>query len=153
MQNEFQICVLPLQRENTLNMKRLLIHTFEEVHHVCLMYGLKQAYEKFPFLAKNPMATPPPVRRKPERTKPLIGFKNNPAYVQYFKDDIYIVYELEKSSEADAMAFAKAVMEGYLGFRHPYMKSAWEGDILKESASGHVIAEITPELPATCDKL
>ena len=134
-------------------MKRLSIHTFEEVHHVCLMYGLKLAYEKFPFLAKNSMATPPPVRRKPERTKPLIGFKNNPAYVQYFKNDIYIVYDAEKAGEPEASAFAKAVIEEYLGFRHPYMKTTWDGDILKESSSGHIIAEITPELSATGDIL
>ena len=53
-------------------MERISIHTYEELHHVCLMYGLKNTYERFPFLARNVMATPPPVRRKPERTSPLL---------------------------------------------------------------------------------
>ena len=49
------------------------------------MYGLKRAFERFPFLAANIMATPPPIRRKPEKSAPLLWFRRNPVNVQYLK--------------------------------------------------------------------
>lgn len=133
-------------------MEKLSIHTFEEVHHVCLMYGLKKAFGRFPFLARNPMATPPPIRRKPERTRLLLGQRMNPVNIQYFKSDILLLYNEEKAGIQAITAFAKAIAEEYLILRHPYMKTVWEGDTLKESASGHLIAEIAPVSPETDDK-
>lgn len=130
-------------------MKRLAIQTFEEIHHVCLMYGLKRAFERFPFLAANIMATPPPIRRKPEKSAPLLWFRRNPVNVQYFKNDILVVYNAEKAGYEEVSAFARAVMDEYLTLRHPYMKIVWENNILKEAASGHVLAQINPEYPAT----
>lgn len=131
-------------------MERISIHTYEELHHVCLMYGLKNTYERFPFLARNIMATPPPVRRKPERTSPLLGWKRNPVNVQYYKNDILILYNTEPY---DVLAFAKALLEEYLILRHPYMKTSWEEMTLREKESGHVIADIITEFPETGDKL
>jgi len=129
-------------------MEKLLIHTFEEVHHMCLIYGLKKTYGRFPFMACNPMATPPPVRRKPERTRPLLGWKRNPVNVQYYKNDILILYNADLG---EVVVFAKAMIDEYLVLRHPYLKTVWEDNLLKESASGHVIAEISSVLPATDD--
>lgn len=131
-------------------MERISIHTYEELHHACLMYGLKNTYERFPFLARNVMATPPPVRRKPERTSPLLGWKRNPVNVQYYKNDILILYNTEP---CDVLAFAKALLEEYLILRHPYMKTSWEEMTLREKESGHVIADIITEFPETGDKL
>lgn len=131
-------------------MERISIHTYEELHHVCLMYGLKNTYERFPSLARNVMATPPPVRRKPERTSPLLGWKRNPVNVQYYKNDILILYNTEP---CDVLAFAKALLEEYLILRHPYMKTSWEEMTLREKESGHVIADIITEFPETGDKL
>ena len=131
-------------------MEKLFIHTFEEVHHMCLICGLKKTYGRFPFMACNPMATPPPVRRKPERTRPLLGWKRYPVNVQYYKNDILILYNVEPD---DVLAFAKAMVDEYLAIRHPYMKTVWEDNTLKEIASGHVIAEISSALPATDDML
>lgn len=136
----------------TQPMDKIAIHTFEEIHHVCLMYGLKKAFCRFPFLARNIMATPPPVRRSPERTRLLLGQKANPVNVQYYKSDILIVYNAEKAAVQEVLSFAKAVIEEYLLLRHPYMKTDWEGDILKESSSGHLIAEIAPLSPETDDR-
>lgn len=116
------------------------------------MYGLKKAFCRFPFLARNIMATPPPVRRSPERTRLLLGQKANPVNVQYYKSDILIVYNAEKAAVQEVLSFAKAVIEEYLLLRHPYMKTDWKGDILKESSSGHLIAEIAPLSPETDDR-
>lgn len=96
------------------------------------------------------MATPPPVRRKPERTSPLLGWKRNPVNVQYYKNDILILYNTEP---CDVLAFAKALLEEYLILRHPYMKTSWEEMTLREKESGHVIADIITEFPETGDKL
>ena len=117
---------------------------------MCLIYGLKKTYSRFPFMACNPMATPPPVRRKPERTRPLLGWKRYPVNVQYYKNDILILYNAEPG---DVLTFAKAMVDEYLALRHPYMKTVWEDNTLKESASVHVIAEISSALPATDDML
>lgn len=69
--------------------------------------------------------------------------------VQYFKNDILVVYNAEKAGYEEVSAFARAVMDEYLTLRHPYMKIVWENNILKEAASGHVLAQINPEYPAT----
>lgn len=115
---------------------------------MCLICGLKKAYGRFPFMACNPMATPPPVRRKPERARPLLGWKRNPVNVQYYKNDILILYNAALS---DVLVFAKAMIDEYLALRHPFMKTVWDDSMLKESVSGHVIAEISSALPATDD--
>lgn len=134
-------------------MNRIRINTFEEIHHVCLMYGLKKAFSRFPFLTANIMATPPPVRRKPECLRPLLGFRRHPIWVQYFKKDLYVVYNEEMVVLKDVTAFAKAVIEEYLAYRHPYMKTYWSENSLSETGSGHIIAEIIPESLKTDDML
>ncbi len=134
-------------------MNRIRINTFEEIHHVCLMYGLKKAFSRFPFLATNIMATPPPVRRSPERSRPLLGFRRHPVWVQYFKKDLYVVYNEEKVVLKDVTAFAKALLEEYLAYRHPFMKVSWSDTCLSEAEAGHIIAEIIPESPETDDML
>lgn len=133
-------------------MKRTAINTFEEIHHVCLMYGLKKAFCRLPFLTSNILATPPPVRKNPERPSLLPGFRRTPVTVQYFKKDIYILYDENKVVPEDALAFAKAVMEEYLAFRHPYMKTCWKDLILSECSSDHAIAEIIPDFSTTADR-
>lgn len=123
-------------------MTSLSINTFEDIHHVCLMYGLKKAYARFPFLAGNIMATPPPVRRNPERRQLSLGTKANIATVQYYSKDIRVLYDETRTNENEITEFAKAVMEEYLTLRHPYMKTSWDGCRLTESSSSHLIAEI-----------
>lgn len=132
-------------------MNIISIHTFEEIHHVCLMYGLKKAFCRFPFLVRNVMATPPPVRRRPDRSRPLLGLRHNPVNVQYYDKDIRILYEGAETREI--VEFAKAVVEEYLLLRHPYMKTTWTEKKLTETASGHFIAEINPVCPETDGKL
>lgn len=133
-------------------MNIISINTFEEIHHVCLMYGLKKAFGRFPFLARNIMATPPPVRRSPERTRPLLGWKHNPVNVQYFRNGILLVYNEDKASERDVTSFAQAVVEEYLALRHPYMKASWDGNLLNETESGHLIAQVTCPRQETADR-
>ena len=133
-------------------MNRTVITTFEEIHHVCLMYGLKKAFARYPFLVNNIMATPPPVRRNPERTCSLFGFRHNPVNVQYFKKDIFILYDESRTSHDDIQAFAKALVEEYLSLRHPYMKTGWNGTRMEEAVSGHLIVEILFGFPVTDDK-
>lgn len=123
-------------------MNTVSINTFEDIHHLCLMYGLKKAYQRFPFLVHNIMATPPPFRRNPDRPRLFIGAKLNPVCVQYFRKDIILLYDETRVKENEIAEFAKAVVEEYLVLRHPYMKHAWEGGKLLESATGHLVAEI-----------
>jgi len=123
-------------------MKILTLHTFEDVHHICLMNTLKYTYSRFPYLVNNIMATPPPIRRKPERTGVLLGMRRNPVNVQYYKNIIQILYDETKTNQNEMETFAKVLMEDYLALRHPYMKIAWEEARLKDSLTGRLISEI-----------
>lgn len=123
-------------------MNTISIKTGEEIHHTCLMYGLNRAYARYPFLARNPLATPPPFRRSPERPALFIGCGMSPVCVQYYKTDIRVLYKKNKVTADEAAAFAKAIMEEYLALRHPFMKRKWEGGILMEETTGHTIAEV-----------
>ncbi|MBQ2808397.1 MAG: hypothetical protein IJF06_04765 [Bacteroidaceae bacterium] len=123
-------------------MNTISIKTGEEIHHTCLMYGLNRAYARYPFLARNPLATPPPFRRSPERPALFIGCGMSPVCVQYYKTDMRVLYKKNKVTADEAAAFAKAIMEEYLALRHPFMKRKWEGGILMEETTGHTIAEV-----------
>lgn len=135
--------------ENDRKMKNISINTFEDIHHLCLMYGLKQAYLRFPFLARNIMVTPPPFRRNPKRPLAFIGGKFNPVCVQYYGKDIRVIYDEARVSDGDIYAFSQAIVEEYLRLRHPYMKYTFGEDSFAEQASGHVIARILRDVPAT----
>ena len=135
-------------------MNIISINTFEDIHHVCLMYGLRNAFRRFPFLVDNVMAPPPPVRRNPERPRLLIGFRRNPVNIHYYRKGIQVLYDENRANENEVAAFAKAVVEEYLALRHPYMKTRWNSKRLEETASSHLIAEIIiPESPAPDDML
>lgn len=123
-------------------MNTISIKTGEEIHHTCLMYGLNRAYARYPFLARNPLATPPPFRRSPERPALFIGCGMSPVCVQYYKTDMRVLYKKSKVTADEAAAFAKAIIEEYLALRHPFMKRKWEGGILMEETTGHTIAEV-----------
>lgn len=123
-------------------MKSITINTFEDLHHLCLMYGLKKTYMRYPFLAGNIMATPPPFHRNPERKRFFLGSRANPICVQYHKKDIVILYDEEKVADSVVPEFAKALMEEYLHLRHPYMAREWDGSRLVESSTRTQIAEI-----------
>lgn len=151
-QNEGNIYCLTFAPEKRSPMKRVAINTFEDIHHVCLMYGLKKAFLRFPFLTADIMATPPPVRRNPERPSLFLGFRRHPVNVQYYNKDIHIIYNEDKIVLQEAVTFAKAVIVEYLAYRHPYMKTVWTDGSLSEAASGHVVAQITPESPMTVGK-
>lgn len=123
-------------------MNTISIKTGEEIHHTCLMYGLNRAYARYPFLARNPLAPPPPFRRSPELPALFIGCGMSPVCVQYYKTDMRVLYKKNKVTADEAAAFAKAIMEEYLALRHPFMKRKWEGGILIEETTGHTIAEV-----------
>lgn len=118
----------------------ITINTFEDIHHLCLMFGLKSTYLKYPFLANNPLAAVPPIHRNPERTG-IFG-RNKPLKVLYYKKSITIVYD-EQKHEAEVMkAFARTLVNEYLALRHPYMKREWDGERLVEPDTVSTIAEI-----------
>lgn len=106
------------------------------------MYGLKQAYQRYPFLVHNIMATPPPFRRNPERPRLFMGSKIDPICVQYYKKDIILLYDETRVSAEETEVFAKALIEEYLRLRHPFMKTAADGNRIIEESTGHLIAQI-----------
>lgn len=123
-------------------MKSIEINSNEDLQHLCLMFGLKKAYHRYPFLVRNIIATPPPYHRNPERSRIFIGSKLNPVCVQYHKKNIVILYDDAKVTDSAIFEFSKAVMEEYLRLRHPYMAIEWEGSRLVEKTSKTLIAEI-----------
>lgn len=133
-------------------MNTIEIQTFEEIHHVCLMYGLKKTFCRFPFLTDNVMASPPPVRRNPARAGVPLFLRRHPVNVLYYKAGLRVVFDESKVNPTDIQAFAKAVVDEYLALRHPYLKGVWNGGMLQEEASDHILAEFVTASPATDDR-
>ena len=120
-------------------MKTVTVIFEESLHHVCLMHGLKQTYGRMPFLNKkvleirgkcvvidNP-AAPPPMMKNPSIRTSSKGTRNMVG-VSYWKNKLSIEYG--------------EVIEDYLRFRHPFMKSEIKDGRCHELSSGHLIAEI-----------
>lgn len=127
---------------------------FEEpLHHVCLMYGLKQTYGRMPFLNKkvleirgkrvvmdNP-AAPPPMMNNPGRRTRMKWMRNMVA-VSYWKNRLSIEYIEDMCRREDMTAFVNKLIEDYLHFRHPFMKTLTENCEVLEIDSKHRIAQI-----------
>ena len=126
----------------------------ESLHHVCLMYGLKQTFGRMPFLNKRVMeirgrvmtidniVAPPPMMNNPSRRKSIRGTRNMVG-VSYWKNILSIEYREDMCSQEDITAFVNNLIEDYLHFRHPFMKTVTEDSNVLEAGSRHKIAEIS----------
>lgn len=125
----------------------------EPLHHVCLMHGLKQTYGRMPFLNKkvlevrgkivtidNVIAPPPMIKKADRRTS--MRRTNNMVEVSYRKDILSIEYREDMCSSEDITTFVQYLIEDYLFFRHPFMKTATEGTEVFEINSRHHVAQI-----------
>ena len=134
-------------------MKTVTVIFEEALHHVCLMYGLKQTYGRMPFLNKrvlemrgkrvvidNPTA-PPPMMNNPSRRTSMRGPRNMVG-VSYWKNILSIEYREDMFSQEDITAFVNNLIEDYLHFRHPFMKTTIKDGKCHEQSSGHLVAEI-----------
>ena len=134
-------------------MKTVTVIFEEPLHHICLMHGLKQTYGRMPFLNKrmleirgkcvvidNPTA-PPPMMKNPSRRTSMRSTRNMVG-VSYWKNRLSIEYREDICSQEDITAFVNNLIEDYLRFRHPFMKSEIKDGRCHELSSGHIIAEI-----------
>lgn len=125
----------------------------EPLHHVCLMNGLKQTYGRMPFLNKKVLevrgkvitmdniVAPPPMMSNPNR-KSSVRRTRNMVGVSYWKEKLSIEYREDMCSCEDITAFANNLIEDYLHFRHPFMKTTIQDGRCYEQTSGHIVAEI-----------
>ena len=135
-------------------MKTVTVIFEEPLHHVCLMYGLKQTFGRMPFLNKRVMeirgrvmtidniVAPPPMMNNPSRRKSIRGTMNMVG-VSYWKNKLSIEYREDMCSQEDITAFVNNLIEDYLHFRHPFMKTVTEESEVLEAGSRHKIAEIS----------
>ena len=106
-------------------MKTVTVIFEEPLHHVCLMYGLKQTYGRMPFLNKrmmeirgkrvvidNPIA-PPPMMNNPSR-RTSMRVHRNMVGVSYWKNRLLIEYREDMCSQEDITAFVNNLIEDYL---------------------------------------
>ena len=127
---------------------------FEEpLHHVCLMHGLKQTYDRMPFLNKKVLEVqgkivtidnviaPPPMMKNPDRRTSMRRMKDMIG-VSYWKDKLSIEYREDMCSSEDITTFVQYLIEDYLYFRHPFMKITIKDDECHEQISGHLLAKI-----------
>ena len=127
---------------------------FEEpLHHVCLMHGLKQTYDRMPFLNKKVLEVqgkivtidnviaPPPMMKNPDRRTGMRRMKDMVG-VSYWKDKLSIEYREDMCSSEDITTFVQYLIENYMLFRHPFMKITIKDDKCYEQTSGHLIAKI-----------
>ena len=134
-------------------MKTVTVIFDESLHHVCLMHGLKQTYGRMPFLNKRVLevrgkrividhpTAPPPMMNNPSRRTSMRGPRNLVG-VSYWKNKLLIEYGEDMCSQEDITAFVNNLIEDYLNFRHPFMKTAIKDGRCHELSSGHFIAEI-----------
>ena len=134
-------------------MKTVTVIFEEPLHHVCLMYGLKQTFGRMPFLNKRVMeirgrvmtidniVAPPPMMNNPSRRKSIRGTRNMVG-VSYWKNKLSIEYMEDMCSREDITAFVNNLIEDYLPFRHPFMKIVIEDGRCHEQSSDHLIAKI-----------
>ena len=125
----------------------------ERLHHVCLMHGLKQTYDRMPFLNKRVLEVrgkvmtidnivpPPPMLNNPSRRTGTSGTRNMVG-VSYWKNKLSIEYREDMCSCEDITAFVNSLIEDYMHFRHPFMKTVTEDTVVLEIASRHRIAQI-----------
>ena len=134
-------------------MKTVTVIFEEPLHHICLMHGLKQTYDRMPFLNKRVLevrgrvmtidniVAPPPMMSNPSRRKSIRGTMNMVG-VSYWKNKLSIEYKEDMCSQKDITAFVNILIEDYLHFRHPFMKLIFQDGKCHEESSGHLIAEI-----------
>lgn len=116
------------------------IKTNDDIHHTCLMYGLKLAYRRHPQLARDLNATPPPFRRNPELPRRFIGGRMAPVCVQYYNNDIIVLHNGIETPVVKE--FARSIMEEYLRIRHPFLLYKWNGDKMMSVNDADEIATI-----------
>ena len=126
----------------------------EPLHHVCLMNGLKKTYGRMLFLNKKVLETrgkvvtidnivaPPPMMNNPSRRTSMRGPRNMVG-VSYWKNKLSIEYREDMCSQEDITAFVNNLIEDYLHFWHPFMKTVTEDSEVLEAGSRHKIAEIS----------
>ncbi len=134
-------------------MKTVTVIFEESLHHVCLMYGLRQTYGRMPFLNKrvhdvkgrvmtiDNIVAPPPMMNNPGRRTSMSGMRNM-VEVSYWKDKLSVEYREDMCSKEDITAFVHNLIEDYLHFRHPFMKITIKDGRCHEQTSCHLIAEI-----------
>ena len=134
-------------------MKTTTVIFDESLHHICLMYGLKQTFARMPFLNKkvleirgrvhimdNPVP-PPPMISNPTRRQRGRAIRSI-VKVSYWRERLYVEYRDELCSQEDITAFVENLIVDYLHFRHPFMKAEIRDGQCKETLSDHLIAEI-----------
>lgn len=134
-------------------MKTVTVVFEDALHHVCLMYGVKRAFEKMPFLNRkilevggkivtmDNIVAPPPMMRNPEKASR--GRKiGNLIEVSYWKNKLSVKYQEEMCGQEEITAFVECLIQDYLHFRHPYMKVGIADGRCTEGSSGHLIADI-----------
>ena len=62
--------------------------------------------------------------------------------VSYWKNKLSIEYREDMCSQEAITAFVNNLIEDYLRFRYPFMKSEIKDGRCRELSSGHLIAEI-----------
>ena len=134
-------------------MKTVTVIFEEPLHHVCLMHGLKQTYDRMPFLNKKVLEVqgkivtidnviaPPPMMKNPDRRTGMRRMKDMIG-VSYWKDKLSIEYREDMCSSEDITTFVQYLIEDYLYFRHPFMKITIKDDKCHEQISGHLLAKI-----------
>ena len=134
-------------------MKTVTVIFEEPLHHVCLLSGLKQTYDRMPFLNKRVLEVrgkvmtidnivpPPPMMNNPSRRTGTSGTRNMVG-VSYWKNKLSIEYREDMCSCEDITAFVNSLIEDYMHFKHPFMKTVTEDTVVLEIASRHRIAQI-----------
>ena len=134
-------------------MKTVTVIFEEPLHHVCLMSGLKQTYDRMPSLNKrvhevrgkvmtiDNIVPPPPMMNNPGRRTGIRGTRNMVG-VSYWKNILSIEYREDMCNCEDITAFVNSLIEDYMHFRHPFMKITIKDGKCHEQISGHLIAKI-----------
>jgi hypothetical protein len=78
----------------------------------------------------------------PVRRRGSMG-KRNMVGVSYWSDKLCVEYREDLCSGEDITEFVNILIENYLHYRHPYMRTVSQESEVLEAGSGHRIAVIS----------
>ena len=133
-------------------MKSITITFVEPLHHICLMYGLKQTFNAMPHLNRRVVevagrstivdnfVSPPPMLKNP-KARAFVNLQNPLVELSYWRERATIEYQ-DCCSEESIKEFAEALVTNYIALRYPFTETTIEDGKVVESKGGKLIAEI-----------
>ena len=126
----------------------------EPIHHTCLMYGLKETFNKLPHLNKRVLnvkgeivladkyVAPPPMMSNPAYRRYAKRADRSLVEVSYWRETLNVEFNDALCNLEEISTFVETLVKEYLRIRHPFTPSRVEQGLVLESSCGERLATI-----------